>query len=362
MNAPLDPLALWREAVIRHTPRARNFSEALYANRPMLSRIWRTYTQERGGLGRLPATNAGFVAPYLLGFHPGNVARIHGIFRRAKERGLALPALPVRLIDFGCGTGAATQGFLRTFGKDLGGRRLSIELFDRSRHLLGCAKEMLAELAPDTHIRGMAAALEDVPLESLAGKWRAAGPALNVFLFGYVWNEVRRNRKTESRLGSFLAAALRQRDPAWLMLCEPATEAGAREAMAVRDGWVADGWAAAYPCPQSVQCPMTRDPARRDWCYSEFENPRSRETDAVERALKVSRRTLGASGYLFLNSAAAAGLPGGKRDPAPPVVVGHPQVGAGKRELLLCLGDELDRKPAGGAHAQFTLRGSVFSR
>ncbi len=339
----MKSIEIWRNAVLKYSPRAKDFGEAVRLNRMPLITIWETYTQNRKELGRLPATSPEFVAPYLLGFHLANVARTEGLFERSLRRGLKVPNPEngVRVVDVGCGTGAMSQAVLNTLGKDARITSFSFELFDRSRHLLACAKDMLAESDPRTQVRGAAVELGESPLFTLSRKWTTEKSQLTILCFGFVWNEIGGNRRAAEQVQRTLDFWLNAKEPAWIALCEPATEEGARSTMGLRNFFVEDGWHAYYPCPKSVQCPMTRD--ERDWCYSEFEFRKPNELVEVEKILKLSRRTLGGSAYLFLNPAAQKlnGVQPGK-----PVIVGLPQTPSGKSQLLLCKGDALDRAQA----------------
>ena len=352
----MKSIEIWRNAVLKYSPKAKDFGEAVRFNRGPLISIWETYTQNRRDLGRLPATSPEFVAPYLLGFHLANVARTEGILERALRRGLKVPHPEngLRVVDIGCGTGAMSQAVLNILGRDTGISSLSFELFDRSRHLLACAKEMLTEADPRAQIRGAAIALEDSPLFNLSRKWTTENSQLTILCFGFVWNEIGGNRRAAEQVQRTLDFWLKAKEPAWIILCEPATEEGARATMTIRGFFVEDGWHAYYPCPKSVTCPMTRD--ERDWCYSEFDFRKPNELVEVEKILKLSRRTVGGSAYLFLNPAA---LKANGAQPGKPVVVGHPQTPSGKSQLLLCKGEELDRAQPPN-HRDLPLRGTEF--
>jgi SAM-dependent methyltransferase len=351
----MNSIDIWRQAVLKYTPKAKDFPEALRLNRELLLRIWETYTQDRRNLGRLPATKPEFVAPYLLGFHLANVARIDGVLKRGFERGLTLPRPEngVRVVDLGCGTGAVTQAVLNSLRDKTD--KISVELFDRSRHLLACAKDILGNLNPQAEIRGAAAALEESPLYKLSPKWAASPAGLTIFCFGFVWNEIGGNRKAAQQVQRTLDFWFKSKEPVWVLICEPAAEDGARATMGIRNFFVEDGWHVFYPCPKSLQCPMTRD--NRDWCYSEFEFPKPKELIDVEKILKVSRRTLGGSAYLFLNPAARGAA---SHQSATTVVVGHPEDQSGKAQLLLCHGDKLSREAA--KSRDLPLRCTVFKK
>lgn len=339
----MNPIDVWRNAVLKYTPKAKDFREALLLNRDLLIRTWETYTMDRRRLGRLPATKPEFVAPYLLGFHLANVTRVEGVLQRAFERGLSVPNPEngIRIVDFGCGTGAVSQAVLNSVSKR--SEKITVELFDRSRHLLACAKDMLTQLNPKVEIRGSATALEDSPLLNLSKKWAQESPALTILCFGFVWNEIGGNRRAADQAQRTLDFWFQRQEPVWVLICEPAAEDSARSTMGIRNFFVEDGWRVFYPCPKSLHCPMTRD--QRDWCYSEFDFPKPKEALAVDKMLKVSRRTLGGSAYLFLNQAAAKAAP---KQAATAVVVGHPEDRSGRPQLLICHGDELSREPARG--------------
>ncbi len=341
----------WKKAVIKYSPGCRDFKQALEKNRNSLLRIWQSYTRQVGGIGRLPLTDASFVAPYLIGFHLSNWARVYGTFIRAQSRGLKLPTGPgpVRLIDLGCGTGAASQGALIALSSPKGDIDFELELIDRSRYLIEAAKSFVNELWPKTQTRSLNKSLEHEATHKLHRVWQSRPARLNVLLMSYVWNELSSNPRTQSRIISQLHSWSMCKVPTWLVVNEPAAEAGARKAIALRDHLVEEGWGLAYPCPSANFCPMTS--AGRDWCYSEFTMSKSPEQLATEKILGVSREVMGSASYIFLNPAAAKAYTKTKNES---VVVGFPR--EGERQLLLtCDGEKLLKGKSVGS----PLRGSL---
>lgn len=360
MSKPLDPgailkvpdkfLAVWKKAVIKSSPGCRDFKQALEKNRPSLMRIWQSYTRQVGGIGRLPLTDASFVAPYLIGFHLSNWARVYGTIVRAQARGLNLPKGngPIRLIDLGCGSGAASQGLLAALSTAEWEAKFELELVDRSRYLIDAAKSFVAELWPTTQVRSLNKSLEHEATHKLHRIWQGRPARLNVLLMSYVWNELSSNPRTQSRILSQLDGWARCKTPTWLVINEPAAEVGARRAIALRDHLVDEGWGIAYPCPSSNFCPMTS--SGRDWCYSEFSMTKSAEQLAAEKLLGVSREVMGSASYVFLNPSARI-----EPDRQKSVVVGFPRDG-GKQLVLTCDGDKLLKERSN----QSPLRGSLI--
>lgn len=342
---PKKFIELWERAILKHSPRCQNMKMALELHRNNLRLIWQVYTQDRKVLGRLPFTDVRLVAPYLMGFHLTNVARFVGLIDRALQRGLGLPPAghgPVRVIDLGSGTGAASQAAYLTLNKLLDDKEFEFQLIDRSRHLVQCGEQMLQEMAPTATVRTLAKPLNDPKSDFLINKWLSKPSRLNILCMGYVWNELSPNPRLRGHLLEMMYAFSRNESPAWLFLSEPAAEQSARSTLRLRESLVDMGWQAIYPCLKSVQCPM--GPDGRDWCYSEFEAKKATTQIEIEKILQVSRSTLGTAAYALVNPAAAKyfkSTASGRR-----TVVGRPIGENNGAELLLCNGSEIDRKPS----------------
>lgn len=348
---PDEILRAWEKAVVQASPRCRGFQEALKSQRENLQFLWKAYTKERTDLGRLRLTDARLVAPYLLGFHLSNWAKTAGVFQRSFAKDLTIPkgTGPIRIIDLGCGTGAAAQAAWWALHHHEKNLPLQIELVDRSRHLVQSGQNQILELAPKADVRTLAKALDHPIAKKVHDQWiQQSGLRLNVILLSYVWNELRKNPRGQQYLGSQLRRWSSSAVPAWLCVVEPATEVSARGAMELRDHLVQSGWQAIYPCPTSHRCPMGS--RGRDWCYSEFSFEKSNSMSQVDKILGVSRNIMGAAGYLFVNPAAISKMAPLK---VRPVVVGHP-TGA-SASTLICDGQRIDRaKPSEGLRGSFT--------
>lgn len=345
-----DLIQVWRQAIFAHTPgRRENFSQALRLHEQRLLQIWQTYTQNRRDLGRLPTTQMPFVAPYLLGFHLSNVTRVQAVLERALARGLPRPTLDkIRVVDIGCGSGAASQGVISALQQV--DTQWTFELLDRSRPLVNCARQMLSELHAQFRVRSLVAPLDKAPLSALWKKWKSEGPVHTILCFGFVWNEIQAHPKTQNQVERFLNAVLADSQPAWIVIAEPATEASARRMMALRDRWTSQGWIPVYPCPQAGRCPMTA--TGRDWCYSEITYSPPKEFAQVAKALHISRRELGVAGYVFAHPSIKV------NSRSQPVIVGHPRLSPRQHDLLLCHGTHLSRE----AGSDQPLRGTEFKK
>jgi ribosomal protein RSM22 (predicted rRNA methylase) len=354
---PPKVILAWKNSLLSRNPRARHVDDVIKYEAQDLRELWQTYTTGRKNLGRLKSTMPNFVTPYLLGFHLMNVARFIGVWQRAFDRGLKARLKgqkSVRLIDVGCGTGAGALAALFVLRQN-GVEIEEIELFDRSRHLLDCAEEMLNEVAPEIKRRAAKHTIESLDLRALTERWQRKGGGLKVVCMGYLWNEISPNPRARRAMYHLLKAVQGSGDALFAMV-EPAAEQSARESIWLRDEMVNEGWGIEYPCPRSELCPMTSD--GRDWCYSEFEIDRTKEMQRVEKILGVSRHTAGCAGYVFSSSKnqSVKSQPSAKPSPSSRVVVGRPITGRDER-ILVCDGTSLSSHKKPGLRP---LRGSIF--
>lgn len=355
LKIPGPFLSAWEKCLLKRSPKCRTFSEALWYNKQPLQVVWETYTQKRKSLGRLPFTDVKLVAPYLLGFHMGNWARMAGLISRSLSRGLQLPdgEGPIRILDLGCGTGAGSLAALYHLQKMAPGAQLQFELVDRSRHLLEAAEEMLKSLEKTAQVRTLNKSLDDQQTQVIFSKWLQKPARLNIVLLGYVWNEFSNLPRMRQLLKQNLQKWSQSSTPTWLFITDPAAEASAKEGQNLRADLIDLGWNSCYPCLNSNACPMIAE--GRDWCYSEFEYEKPYQQIEIEKKLKISRLTLGSAAYGFINKASRATTPLENKDRI--VVVGRPTQDRHQLGLLMCNGSEIIKTGSKNPH----LRGLLLS-
>lgn len=345
----------WQQAVFSFSRSGHSWPKVMQEHGGHLEKIWRTYNQTRTELKRLPLNTAPWVAPYLLGFHLSNVGRLVQILDRLTLR---YPELPKRwqqgrILDLGAGTGAATLAILETLATK-GSNAWQIELFDRSRHFLKAAEIQIRGLNPNAQIKTLAAEILEPRSRQILQRLQSEAKGPQLITMSYVWNEIRNHRAGPEFFLRWFSAWAKSSSEVILFIADPAEENSAREMIELRDELCAMGFVNLYPCPQSQKCPMTS--SGRDWCYSEVDFKKPQALEWVEKRLRISRKILGVSAYVFANSAAARALKIGETAAKDQVVVGRPR-SEGQETWLVCSARGLARQPA---KAKGGLRGSNY--
>jgi hypothetical protein len=351
----------WQQAVLKHArikglrrdmPPHDKIKAILRQELKHIRQLWEAFTLNRAELPRYLLDPKKQMVAYLLGFHLPNVARITGLLERAHTRGL-LPRLlrtasHMRVHDWGCGSGAVTQSWRHYLkSQDLTPANLEWLITDQHGAFLDVTRTLLPEPSPEFQLKSRRGRLEN--LLSTQPEPDSDETVLNVYLLGYVWNELAPNPKAQRRVLEALSQA--NRGNSLIILAEPANQNPSREAMSLRDQLTDDGWTALYPCPTSSSCPMLE--RSRDWCYSEFYWQRPSLMKILDDKLDIRREQLSGSVYLFASPSLLQQAES-KLEPGEPVVVGRPQQKSAKGktsyqagDYLLCRGDRLDRQPIG---------------
>lgn len=372
LNLPVELMAAWRKAVlaVARLPRGtvRTLTDAQKVNAIIrkeagaVVELWEIFTQDRGEMRRQLLSGKREAVSYLIGFHLSNAARMTMLLERTEERHALAKALAgesLLIHDFGAGSGAMAQALLHHLkgsGVDLA--NAEVHLTDASGALLDAARVALESGNLGAVIKTHRAAVEGIP----ADKFQHAGTS--IYTLGYLWNEMVRNRPAKAKVLKVFASHLERKEKALVLLVEPATQNFSRDAQELRDSMVDAGWVPLYPCPHIAQCPMLD--RTRDWCYSEAQWSRPKESQAVDKMLGIDRSTMGGSMYAFATPALAAKAPlnGAPRG----IVVGRPTIGAKRGpsdpkpafEYLVCTPDGTLEKALPKARSGVRLRGESY--
>ena len=218
----------------------------------------------------------------------------------------AFPGRPAVILDWGCGTGAATRAWLGHFGAE-GLERL--HLVDRSSLASAFTAERLKPLA------GSARITHEPPA------------ACDLLLVSNVLDETGPDGREK-----LLSMCRRARSIVWV---EPGTPSTARALLELRETLRAE-FELLAPCPHRGACGMQAPGHERDWCHHFASAPRSVFQDpfwgAVARELGIDLRSLPYS-FLALAKSAVAG------EPPPPDLVrvlGRPRMEKGRARLDVC--------------------------
>lgn len=157
------------------------------------------------------------------------------------SRAMALSGLkPRRVLDLGSGPGPMAAAAL-----DRGAA--SAVLIDGSERALALARRLLGQAAR----LALRADLESLP-PGLGGE------GFDLVMLGHALNELSGPDAIARRAAVVRAAAASLEPGGSVLIIEPATLAAAREAMALRDLLVAEGWVVVAPCSRSGPCPALR--------------------------------------------------------------------------------------------------------
>lgn len=196
-----------------------------------LLRLQRGLTGERELAGAGYMDDPELLGAYLLYYWTSSYAQA--------SRAMTLSGLwPRRVLDLGSGPGPMAAAAL-----DRGAA--SAVLIDGSERALALAGRLLGQSAALT-VRADLESLPPGPLDD---------GGFDLVMLGHALNELSGPDAIARRAAVVRAAAARLAPGGSALIVEPATLAAAREAMALRDLLVAEGWEAVAPCSRSGPCP-----------------------------------------------------------------------------------------------------------
>ena len=355
IDVPAPVLRAWQELSGIKDPAKATVNAAKFRQ------LWKVFTSGRERISPELLQDQGAAEAYITGFHLPNAARAALLCRRIAQRvGIAPGTKPgvgsgvrlgdwlgkyfthQRIFDLGCGSGAWSQVWL----SEVRLKRNAVHLIDVSPTLLEMAAKGIAYVRASM---GREASLYVETVAKEIGKidfaqfdaskdtqqgTDASDKSLDVYILGYVWNELIDDRAGRNRILARLDSCRTAKRSALLLLAEPATDEFAWDAMALRDELCAAGWVAIYPCPTGAQaCPMLN--ARggvRDWCFSEGGWRKPEEYMKLEEDTGIAHNKINAAMFALASPELARQLP--KMSPSlseqSQVVVGKPSVPGGR--------------------------------
>ncbi len=360
VDVPAPVLRAWQElSGIRDPAKAA-------VNAAKFRQLWRIFTSGRERISPELLQDPGAAEAYITGFHLPNAARAALLCRRIAQRvGIAPGAKPgvgsgvrlgdwlgkyfnhQRIFDLGCGSGAWSQVWL----SEVRLKRNAVHLIDTSPSLLEMAAKGIAHvrasMGRDAALYVETVAKEigqidfaqfDAPKEAQKDNQlqrnETPDKSLDVYILGYVWNELIDDRAGRNRILARLDACRTGKRNALLLLAEPATDEFAWDAMALRDQLCAAGWVAIYPCPTGARaCPMLNaEGGVRDWCFSEGGWRKPEEYMKLEEDTGIAHNKINSAIFALASPEFARQLP--KMSPSlseqSQVVVGKPSVPGGR--------------------------------
>jgi hypothetical protein len=306
-------LKAWRQCIISNgkfpegTAKATDTEENLLrilakSERGAITRLWRTFTQERDALSARTMTDKRNAVAYLLGFHLPNLARALHAVNNSSKRASIKPALEsfasATIVDIGCGSGAMAQASLSLVkGLKKPIANVNLRLIDASGPLLDAATLMLQGIDPDADIRTHRGRLDTLA----PGKYLPDVGSVGIYNLGYVWNEIAKNPRARNKIFELFEKLIANKVPALVFITEPGTQDQSRSAMVLRNQLTSLGYQVYYPCPSNAPCPLLE--RSRDWCYSEIPwNPPAIQK-LVDKFIGIERSKLAASCYALATPA-----------------------------------------------------------
>lgn len=281
------------------------------SRRDLAARAERTSRAYRAGGGSAAVIrDADDALAYALVRLPATYAACAAVF--AEVRRMAPGFAPGRLLDAGCGPGAASWAAVEAWPG-----LAAVAWVDASGPFLGLAGR-LGRHGPEPLRR------PDVLVADLAADrpW----PEADLVVASYAVAEM-----PDSRQGPMvrrLWAACR----GLLALVEPGTPAGFRRILAARDALIDEGAEILAPCPHARACPL----AAPDWCHFSVRLPRSRD----HRLVKAAETPFEDEKFAYL----VAARPGVAPRARSPRILAHPQAGKAATVFKLCGPQGLDSR------------------
>jgi len=172
---------------------------------------------------------------------------------------ISLTGLHARtVLDMGAGPGSVSLALAESGASDF-------TLLDTSSNALDLARRALEGFARDKG-QGVSVSTVKGDLESCPA---VLSGAFDLVAFGHCLNEIGRGEDRVGRRLGIVRSSARFLAPGGVVLVmEPATLAASRDALALRDALVAEGWRVRAPCTWSGSCPALASGAKHT-CHDE---------------------------------------------------------------------------------------------
>ncbi|CAN5542394.1 hypothetical protein BH10BDE1_BH10BDE1_35600 [soil metagenome] len=213
-------------------------------------------------------------------FHPLNQARANRVASKGAELGF-FDGLD-NWIDVGCGSGAASLGFLEALNELKMPAPSAIELSDHSHDITMMAKTLNEK-------SGLKPTTVTTSHQSLTFLKKESLPQGTLLILSYVLTESAPNALSSliKRLPGLEAVAL----------LEPSTSQDARRLQALRPVLIEAGFQLWAPCTHHDECPLLKD-SDRDWCHDRLIPKVPSWWTALEADLPMKNKTVTVS-YLL---------------------------------------------------------------
>lgn len=237
-------------------------------------------------------------------FHPLNQSRAERVATKGDELGFFQDL--THFIDLGCGSAAASLGFLRALENSGRAARVeSLELIDHSHDITMLAKRLVEK----SSARPKLVTSSHQSLEV----FKAPMAAGTLLILSYVLTEAHSARALDLLLS-------RNPNLEAIAILEPSTSEDARRLQALRPLLLQHGFHLWAPCTHTKECPLLKD-SDRDWCHDRLIPSLPSWWSELEAELPMKNKTVTVS-YLLA-----------RRRPRP-----------AHRQEVRVIGDRLDEK------------------
>ncbi len=242
-------------------------SESLKTLASNVVRLSRLLTRERESLPAAYLKDRGLREAYQAYFLPPNLEKIQAPLTELVRHGMMPAKEKLRILDLGCGPGAATLGVLEFFAAEAKRPSLEFVAVDQVAENL----KIVEELFMSSRSRyGLPASLKVVRL-GIENAVHLAEKPYDLVILSNVLNEsftheedriAKRIGMMKEVLGRLLA------DDGSCIIIEPALRETSRELLKVRDGLFEQGFGIYAPCFRRGKCPALTNP--KDWCHEDI--------------------------------------------------------------------------------------------
>lgn len=289
-------------------------------------------------------------------YHPLNQSRAHRVATKGTELGF-FDGLN-SIIDLGCGSAAASLGFLQALrAEELKAQRdkktsgiTSLELIDHSFEITQIAKK----IAESSGLSPKEIKTSQQSLELLSG---SDSKNQTLLILSYVLTEAHSIRTLEQILK-------KRPDIQAVAILEPSTSQDGRKLQMMREPLQSLGFHIWAPCTHAGQCPLLKD-SDRDWCHDRLVPETPTWWQSLEAELPMKNKTVTVS-YLLARRSPRPSLTKGSPDITEVRVIGDRMEEKTKVRQMICRGENREfiswfPSRLGGAAENFELaRGDRF--
>lgn len=158
---------------------------------------------------------------------------------------------PKKVLDLGCGTGAASAAIRSWFGD----KSVNFHLVDQSPESLAIASQLFTDVWPGTRVSTQ---------RVNASGWTSP-EKFDLAVCSFALGEMFFGQPAAEAMGWMKSVARSLNPNGWIVILEPALKETTERLMELRDRVAAEGWEIAAPCPHHQPCPIRKE--GKYWCH-----------------------------------------------------------------------------------------------